>query len=338
MSTDFNTFREQFNNVIRAFVDDLKEIADDLQKTKALEPGDRISADDARGLPIGASFTDGERDVWYVTEAGFSWNASGTSTTDLDPAEYAPLTLRSLPEPEVDLAEDDEDDEEAPTQEALADWEKELLGDKPYHVQVGDRVRVTAGVNSYEGQVGTVGKVKTIETGLPLHISKTGARYTIEGSWFYAGDVEKVPAIKVGDTVKVIKDFYPHRTQHLGKVGTVVDINRPAQSGRAEVPFVVELSGVRWYAAEVEPVTASETPEPVPAPETGTLADPYTSRFRFVDRNGDILDVDYLGYATVIKVHTNRGGQRDFASVYLTASDLDDVIDRLQEIKKAYEA
>ncbi len=165
MSTDLSDFREQFNKVIREFTDSLREIADDLTKPKALEPGQVIDPDTARGLPIGSSFTDSERDVWYVTDRGFSWNASGTSTTDLDPAEYGPLILRALPEPEVDLAEDDEDDTqdgEAPEAE-LADWEKELLGVKPYHVQIGDLVRITAGINSYQGQVGKVGKLTARE-------------------------------------------------------------------------------------------------------------------------------------------------------------------------------
>lgn len=402
MSTSYDAFREQFTKVIREFTEDLKKIADEVNKPKALEPGQAIDADTARGLPVGSSFRDAQSDVWYVTDQGFSWYASGRDTTDLDPARYEPLTLVSLPEPPADLDdEDDEDDEDEDTDYELADWEKELLGAKPYHVQVGDLVRITAGINSFQGQVGTVGKLTSIKTGLAARHSNTGAIYTVEGSGFYAGDVEKVvdpepepapvaagrPEVAIGDYVRTIRANLPYRVaQAEGLEGEVTGVFRNADGSIRYVS--VQGWGIKEYEviptpAEPEPtkyvpepgsrvkvirtkyaitayrqgeegtvegteegvpwvrfddggkVLAAET-EPVPAPEPE--ADPVTDPLKITDRDGDVLEVNYIGYNSVVKVHTNQGGQRNFSSVYLTASDLDDVIARLQEFKKAYEA
>ena len=70
---------KEAHRILREFTDDLKKIADELTRPKALEPGDRISAEDARGLPVGSAFRDTEGDEWFVTESGFSCTAVSTS-------------------------------------------------------------------------------------------------------------------------------------------------------------------------------------------------------------------------------------------------------------------
>ncbi len=215
---------------------------------------------------------------------------------------------------------------------------------------MGDLVKMTAGVNSFQGQVGTVGKLKNIETGVSPAASRTGVRYTVEGSFWYAGDVEKVveaetapepetepepvkdprPEVRRGDTVRIVKINVPYAVSEMeggDKIGEVREVYRNLDNS---IRYIVVLG---WGVKEYEIVTPEEA-APAPEPE----ADPVTDPLKITDRDGDRLELTYLGYNNVVKVHTNRGGHRDFSSVYLTASDLDDVIARLQEFKKAYEA
>jgi len=263
MSTDFRTILAE---ALQKAVANIKKAVDDLQPVSfGLTPGSAITAEQARTLPAGATFRDSDGDVWIVAdEGGFTFDAEDQFPTTLDPANYYPLTLVSLPAPKPELATDPvAETTETVNQDELADWEKELLGVKPYHVKPGDLVRMTEGVNSYEPQIGTVGKLRSIEV-VSRAISKTGVRYLVEGSGFFAGDVEKV-IIAVGDHVRVTKDFFPHRTEFLGKEGIVTQLNKPRFRQRAEVPFVLDIDGADWYMAEVVPVT-TPTPEPEPTP------------------------------------------------------------------------
>lgn len=72
-------------------------------------------------------------------------------------------------------------------------------------IKVGDKVKVTDGINAYRGFVGKVGTVTKVEVGIPYLTSTTGNRYTINDS-FFAGAVEKVtePAAPLAPTTRNI--------------------------------------------------------------------------------------------------------------------------------------
>lgn len=335
MAAPENTVTDLATRLVAALREELEKALDP-QKPEPLplRVGDTLDVSDLDRLPYGASFKDREGDIWFSDGDGdYAWSLEGlddSSYTSLDPTEYTPLVITSLPG-----VEDEADD----TDDRLADWERELLGEPTGH-PVGTVCKLLPGAREALSAFTFGNYPETVQVTSPSRRSEregflqevkaldgvnTGLLQVVPVRF-----LEPVPAddpIQVGDRVRVVDTRPFGEAANIdGKTGVVEAIFRDSYTVKIDADqggYWAHPSSGAPSVGKVEKLPTE--PEPAKAPTSATIRPPVGFGDIFVRRsaatNGARLEI--RAGERRQSIHLDKAGTAELAATLQAIADQD---------------